>query len=337
MTAYATFGLAPATRAGAFLADGAYEVHREFLDFVVDGRPLLVRLADVDGVSPLAADLGPTVFTSQVRALLLEGLPPLPGGRHVIYACPECEGLECGVVTAVIERDGADVVWRDFVWQTAPAPDPVRDGYRGVGPFRFRSAEYRAVLERLLADGARGARRVLLVGPRVALFARLAAALRSIGIGAEITRDAAGAHTEEIRTYGAVAFERDVGEGERSAVRAAFAAVGSDAVFIEAPAPAVPLLVAQVEQALQRAPHALRRLTALTAGAGRVHVGVAAACRVRLTGYRQDRFRRTRTVEVFEGRLEPGEHTVPLDARLRAGAFVVARTTGDVLVTRLTS
>lgn len=326
---YATFGVAQATRAGGVLAGRGYQMHRDFLDFIVDGRPLLLRLADLDGVSPLASDLGPSIFTSHVRGLLLETGPPLPGGRYVLYACPECEGLECGVVSAVIRREGTDVIWRDFAWQTAETVDPVRDGYAGIGPFRFRAEQYRAVLERLCTEEALAgsARRVLLVGRRVALFARLAAALRTMGIGAEITRDAVGVDAAELRTYGAVAFDGAVGEDERAAVRAAFATANADAVFVDTLAPLVPLLVAQLEQALTRTPPEQRRVVALSATGSRARVEVAIACRVRLTGYRQDVLRRTRVYELFEGRLAAGVHRLPV-----SGAFVVARTFGDVLV-----
>ncbi|MCZ9348024.1 oxidoreductase, partial [Streptomyces sp. TRM76130] len=95
---YTAFGLAPATRTGGVLAGGAYRIHRDFLDFIVDGRPLLFRLSDLDAVSPLAADVPPAVFTAQVRGLLLETEAPLPGGRYVLYGCPECEDLACGAV-----------------------------------------------------------------------------------------------------------------------------------------------------------------------------------------------------------------------------------------------
>jgi hypothetical protein len=128
---YATFGLAPAMRAGGVLANGAYQAHREFMDFIVDGRPLLFRLSDLDAVSLLASDVPPTVFTAHVRRLLLKAEPPLAGGRYIIYGCPECEGLECGAVTAVIERDGDDIVWRDFAWQTDETADVEWDGYHG--------------------------------------------------------------------------------------------------------------------------------------------------------------------------------------------------------------
>ncbi|MET8181460.1 oxidoreductase [Streptomyces sp. NPDC005336] len=335
---YVTFGLAPAMRAGGVLANGAYQIHRDFLDFVVDGRPLLLRLADLDAVSPLASDLGPSIFTEQIRRLLLETDAPLDGGRFVIYGCPECEGLECGAVTAVIERDGADFVWRDFVWQTDETPDFELNGYHGIGPYRFRGEQYRAALERLLlADGAHEVPtgpRVLLVGQRAAVLAKLAAALRRIGIGAEITLDAVGALAEELRKYSAVVFGRTVGQEERDAVRDAFATARSEAVLMTALSPIVPLLVAQVEQALDRTPYDRRRLLGLTAGGDEAVVQVASECRVRLVAHRLDRLSRPHAHELFDASLEPGAHRIPLDARaVRGESFVVARTSDAVLVT----
>ncbi|MEU3841200.1 oxidoreductase [Streptomyces sp. NPDC028635] len=331
--AYATFGLAPATRAGSVLADGAYQVHRDFLDFVVDGRPLLFRLADLDAVSPLASDVPPAIFTEQVRGLLREADAPLPGGRYVIYGCPECADLACGAVTAVIQRDGEDYVWRDFAWQTREHVDLERDGYHGIGPFRFRGEQYRAALA-ALPDA--GLRRVLLIGARVALLAKLAAALRAIGIGADIAHDADGVSAEELRGYGAVAFARGAGEAERAAVRRAFDSAGVRVAHLDAAPPIVPLLVAQIEHALDRSPAEQRRLTRLTADRGEAVVEVTSPCRVRLTAYRVDRLSRTHIHEVFDGILETGSHRVPLDARTVKGeSWVVARTSGNVLVTAL--
>ncbi|WP_405859371.1 hypothetical protein [Streptomyces sp. NBC_00090] len=157
--------------------------HRDTPDLVVDGRPLLHRLDEVEGVdavSPLASDLPPVVRAEHVHALLLDAEPPHAAGRRrTVYSCPECVDPGCGSVTAFVERDGEDVVWRDFAWQTTgpgptgpgpagpgpgrPVPggpgDPVdleRDGYPGVGPYRFHGDTYRAVLLRLLDDPAAG-------------------------------------------------------------------------------------------------------------------------------------------------------------------------------------
>ncbi|MCD9876415.1 oxidoreductase [Streptomyces guryensis] len=334
---YATFGLAPAMRAGGVLANGDYQVHRDFVDFIVDGRPLLFQLSDLDAVSPLASDIPPAIFTEQVRGLLLEAEPPLPGGRYVIYGCPECADLACGAVTAIIEREGQegeDYVWRDFAWQTDEHADLELNGYHGIGPFRFHGAEYRDALAGLLAGEPPGTRRrVLLIGARVALLAKLAAALRTIGIGADIAHDVGGVPGDELRAYGAVAFGRAITREERAAVRHSFEQAGVDVVYVEGLAPIVPLLVAQIEHALDRSPAEQRRLTHLVAADGEAGVEVTSPCRVRLTAYRLDRLYRTHTHEVFDGVLEPGRHRIALDARAVKGeSFVVARTAGSVLV-----
>ncbi|OAR23120.1 oxidoreductase [Streptomyces sp. ERV7] len=329
--AYATFSLAPAMRAGDVAGAGSPQLHRDFMDFVVDGRPLLLQLADLDAVSPLAADVPPAILGAQVRSLLLETAPPLADGRYVVYACPECEDLACGAVTAVIERCGDDIIWRDFAWQTEPVPDLMLNGYHGIGPFRFRAEEYRAALERLLCDEP-PRRRVLLVGARAAVLGKLAAALRSIGIGADIAHDVTDAIPEELLAYGAVAFGRAVPEAERAAVRAAFARARAHPVYVTGLAPVTPLLVAQLEQALDRTPPAQRRLTYLSASPDEARLAVGATCRVRLTAYRLDRLHRVRTQQVLDAVLDPGPHRIPLDERaLRGESFLVARTTGGVI------
>ncbi|MDT9694884.1 oxidoreductase [Streptomyces sp. P17] len=331
---YATFGLAPAMRAGGVLANGDYQVHRDFVDFIVDGRPLLFQLSDLDAVSPLASDIPPAIFTAQVQSLLLEADPPLPDGRYVIYGCPECESLACGAVTAAIDRAGDDFIWRDFAWQTDEHADLELNGYHGIGPFRFEGAEYRAALASLLDQAPVAARRrVLLIGARVAVLAKLAAALRTIGIGADITRDAEGVPADELRAYGAVAFGRAVTEEERTAVRRAFDRAGVQVAYVDGLAPIVPLLVAQIENALDRSPVEQRRLTRLVAVDGEAGVEVTSPCRVRLTAYRLDRLYRTHAHEVFDGILEAGRHRIALDAKAVKGeAYVVARTSGSVLV-----
>lgn len=339
---YATFGLAPAVRAGGVLANGDYQVHRDFVDFIVDGRPLLFRLSDLDAVSPLAADIPPAIFTAHVHRLLLEAEAPLRDNRYVIYGCPECEGLECGAVTAVIEKaeDGSDdFVWRDFAWQTGEPVDLQLNGYHGIGPFRFSGPEYRQALRQLLtADEPQARRRVLLIGARVALLAKLAAALRTIGIGAEIAADAADVPPDELRTYGAVAFGRTVSAETRRSVRAAFEGAGVRVAYVDGLAPIVPLLVAQIEYALDRSPAEQRRLTRLAAGRDAARLSVTSTCRVRLIAYRMDRLSRTHVHEVFDDVLEPGEHRVPLAARSTKGtSYVVARTSTSVLVTSTSS
>ncbi|UUU26287.1 oxidoreductase [Streptomyces sp. DSM 40750] len=337
---YATFGLAPAMRAGGVLANGDYQVHRDFVDFIVDGRPLLFQLSDLDAVSPLASDVPPSIFTAQVRSLLLEAAAPLTRDRYVIYGCPECADLACGAVTAVIERDGDDYVWRDFAWQTEEEADLKLNGYTGIGPFRFHGPEYRSALQSLLREsGAEPSarRRVLLIGARVAVLAKLAAALRAIGIGADIAQDATGVPAEELRSYGAVAFGQAVGEADRAAVRLAFDRAGVQVAYVDGLAPIIPLLVAQIEHALDRSPAEQRRLTRLVAADGQAGIEITSTCRVELTAYRLDRLYRTHTYRFFDGILPAGRHRIGLDPKTVKGeSFIVARTSGTVLVEPMT-
>ncbi|MFB7511797.1 hypothetical protein [Streptomyces sp. NPDC056144] len=126
-------------------------------DLVVDGRPLLHRLDEaegIDAVPPLAADLPPVLRADHVRALLTA---PRTAVRRTLYSCPDCadgDALGCGTVSVLVAHDGEDVVWSDFAWQTEKEIDPVRDGYPGVGPYRFRADAYRSALLGLLGVGA---------------------------------------------------------------------------------------------------------------------------------------------------------------------------------------
>ncbi|MFF5785887.1 hypothetical protein ACFY8P_13100 [Streptomyces sp. NPDC012693] len=157
--AYTTLDLAPAVLPDGAPPWGSPHPRPDGVDLVVDGRQLLHRLDEADGtdaVSPLAADLPPILRAEHVRRLL-DPAPSLADGRQVIHSCPDCADPGCGAVTAVVERageHGEDIVWRDFAWQTGPTADP-REGYPGVGPFRFHGAAYRDVLLRLLDASAR--------------------------------------------------------------------------------------------------------------------------------------------------------------------------------------
>ncbi|WP_329284870.1 hypothetical protein [Streptomyces sp. NBC_00691] len=175
---YTTLDLAPAVLPdGEGVHPGAFARPRprpEDVDLVVGGRALLHRLDEAEGidtVSPLAGDLPPALRAEHVRALLApdaDGGPAtrLPGGRRVIYSCPDCEDLGCGAVTAVVEHEGEDVVWRDFAWQTGPTADPAREGYPGVGPYRFHRAAYRTVLGGLAPEPGTAPRSAGPTGPR---------------------------------------------------------------------------------------------------------------------------------------------------------------------------
>lgn len=115
---------------------------RRYLDFVVDGRSLLAALGGGDFVTPFGW-LRPWVEEEAARQLLLVDPSPLEGGRRELYVCPECADLGCGALTAVIERAGDRVFWRDFGYQREPGEAAIeRDGCEGVGPLAFARDAY---------------------------------------------------------------------------------------------------------------------------------------------------------------------------------------------------
>jgi hypothetical protein len=112
---------------------------RRFLDFVVDGEPLYSIMGGL--ISPLGW-LSESGNDLAVDRLLRKADPDAPNGRTSIYVCPECADLGCGAVTAVIERVGDSIVWRDFGFQNNYDDMIRKDDFQDVGPFAFSARQY---------------------------------------------------------------------------------------------------------------------------------------------------------------------------------------------------
>ena len=84
---------------------------RRFLDFVVDGEALYERHG-FDFIGCLGW-LRPDADEAAARRLLRKEKPDIDG-RVSLYVCPEDADPYCGVITAFIEHEGDDVVWRDL-------------------------------------------------------------------------------------------------------------------------------------------------------------------------------------------------------------------------------
>jgi hypothetical protein len=112
---------------------------RRFLDFVIDGEPLYPTMGDF--ISPLGW-LSEKENQLAVDRLFRKAEPDAPGGRYCLYVCPECVDLGCGAVTAVIDRVGNLIVWRDFGIQNDIDETVYRDDFEGIGPFSFNATDY---------------------------------------------------------------------------------------------------------------------------------------------------------------------------------------------------
>ena len=146
-----TFEVRRAERMPEHTDFGGWRTGRVYADFVVNGvalSSLVQRRGDL--ISRLG--WGPRKAQEEaVACLLLESPPDFPwgGGRRALYVCPEDGDLHCGAVTAVVERDGETVIWRDFGYETGLDIDPAELDTRDLselGPFYFSWPEYESVV-----------------------------------------------------------------------------------------------------------------------------------------------------------------------------------------------
>jgi hypothetical protein len=126
---------------------GPVQSHRRFLDYVIDGDSFYRRHGH-DLVSVLGWFV-PEQDELAAQRLIGSESPDLDG-RTAIAVCPEDGDLLCGVLTARIFDDGAEVQWIDLaysyynhesdIWQH----DPFRLAH---GPeLRFEAEQYRAAI-----------------------------------------------------------------------------------------------------------------------------------------------------------------------------------------------
>lgn len=116
---------------------------RKFLDFVIDGNSLYEFFGDL--ISPFGW-LSPDETLKAVDRLLLIDEADFPNNRRSIYICPECGDLGCGAISAVIERAGNRIIWRDFGYENNYDETVHFDEYRDLGPFSFDLDEYSRVI-----------------------------------------------------------------------------------------------------------------------------------------------------------------------------------------------
>jgi hypothetical protein len=126
-------------------------------EFIVNGVPLAERLGapprHPSGRGTRLNQIPPIVFPlgseDALSRLLLDAPPDLRDGRNSILVCEACGDIECGVISAVIVRDGGTIVWRDFASQSPDSTDLDRGWYiafTNVPPMRFDERAYRATL-----------------------------------------------------------------------------------------------------------------------------------------------------------------------------------------------
>jgi hypothetical protein len=181
-------------------------------------------------------------------------------------------------------------------------------------------------------------RRVLLIGKRASVPARLIAALDARGVQADQVRDVVdGGGVSRLGGYGVVAFGRAVKAANRERLRKAFSEADPDVVFVDGYAPIIPLLVAQFEQALDRRPLGRRTIVDAAVRGGIVDLELRGPGPLRITAYRLDALYRTHEKVVFDREVDAGAHSAALGSRTARSrnAFVVIRAGDETAALRV--
>ena len=127
---------------------GGGGTQRDYLDFVVDGESLSEKIGG-DLVSCLGWFV-PSGNALAVRRLLLEEKSQLPDNRLLLYVCPECGELDCGAITAIVERKDGKVIWRDFAFVNGYDEIEHSEKITEVESFAFDRRQYRNAFKGLL-------------------------------------------------------------------------------------------------------------------------------------------------------------------------------------------
>jgi hypothetical protein len=119
---------------------GGGQTEREYLDFMIDGVSLRETLKTTNITS--LGWLPPPWAERSVLRLLGKEPPDFPDNRQSLYVCAECADPGCGAISVVVERQGDEIVWRDFGYQNNYDEAIDLESYKDVGPFRFNASAY---------------------------------------------------------------------------------------------------------------------------------------------------------------------------------------------------
>jgi len=96
---------------------------RHYLDYIIAGQSLLEKLglAHLDKISPFGWQTDKAYQWERLNDLALSQQAKQKPQRAILYVCPECGDIDCGVITAQVLDLGNRIVWKDFGYETSYA------------------------------------------------------------------------------------------------------------------------------------------------------------------------------------------------------------------------
>ena len=143
-----TLEIVPAIRELGHIGFGEWMIDGTSLRTWIDLHTGHAAVWDVVGLPAHAR-----VATRMIGVLRRRSEPELKSGRAVLYRCPECLDLSCGVLAVRVTREGDDIVWADFAWESdRESVSPRGDVAHSVLPeLRFAAAKYDELLRNVVA------------------------------------------------------------------------------------------------------------------------------------------------------------------------------------------
>ncbi|QDX93428.1 oxidoreductase [Brevibacillus laterosporus] len=96
-----------------FRTETSNDCDLQFADFIIDGKSLFDQFRKYDVVPSLGWGIK-EYQDEMVSYFLMQKPHPLLWYRVPVLVCSHCGDLECGFISAKIERIGNTIVWKDF-------------------------------------------------------------------------------------------------------------------------------------------------------------------------------------------------------------------------------
>ncbi len=119
---------------------GGGRTHRDWVDVVVDDRPLHSVINPGDFIGCIGW-LPAKAEASLVRQLLMKEPSELGESRCQLYMCPECGDIGCGAVTVVVEKTSDAFTWSQFRFENN-YDEGMTTPFESVGPYQFAKHDY---------------------------------------------------------------------------------------------------------------------------------------------------------------------------------------------------
>jgi len=143
-----TLTLGHGHRKGETFKNGTTKADRKYIDFIVSGQSLgqLFGLPDFDLIGTFGWTENKEYENKHIDEFLGIEKAELETGRTCFYVCAECGDIGCGAITAKIEVNDNNIIWKDFGYENNYSEPDLTD-YKQIGPFIFDKRQYCKTLE----------------------------------------------------------------------------------------------------------------------------------------------------------------------------------------------